>query len=103
MCFSFRNLKNYSCCENDSRRPLTCPGSIDLKDLHGDVHRLEVKVLGTEETWNTPSLILATDTNCNGIAVFSQVKNSQNLPLILHSLRNSLESKSLTFLGAPRS
>lgn len=54
-------------------RPLACPGSIDLKDLHGDIHRLEVKVLGTEETWNTPSLILATDTNCNGIAVFSQV------------------------------
>lgn len=44
-----------------------------MKDLHGDIHRLEVKVLGTEETWNTPSLILASDTNCNGIAVFSQV------------------------------
>lgn len=57
---------------NSIYRPLTCPGSIDLKDIHGDVHRLQVKVLGTEETWNTPSLILATDTNYNGVAVFSQ-------------------------------
>lgn len=46
-----------------------------MKDLHGDIHRLEVKVLGTEETWNTPSLVLATDTNCNGVAVFSQVNH----------------------------
>lgn len=44
-----------------------------MKDLRGDAHRLIVKVLGTEETWNTPSLILATDTCCNGIALFSQV------------------------------
>lgn len=66
---------------------MKCPGSIDLKDMHGDVHRLVVKVLGTEETWNTPSLILATDTNCNGIAVFSQV-NMYNLNQLLLILRN---------------
>lgn len=71
-------------------RPLTCPGSIDLKDLHGDVHRLEVKVLGTEETWNTPSLILATDTNCNGIAVFSQVKHHSTNSLVRILLKKSL-------------
>lgn len=54
-------------------RLLTCPGSIDFKDLRGDIHRLVVKVLGSEETWNTPSLILAKDTCCAGIALFSQV------------------------------
>lgn len=52
---------------------MTCPGSVELKDLRGDIHQLHVNVLGTEETWNTPSLILATDTHSNGVAVFSQV------------------------------
>lgn len=52
---------------------MTCPGSVELKDLRGDIHRLQVNVLGTEETWNTPSLILATDAHSNGVAVFSQV------------------------------
>lgn len=58
---------------DSTHRPLTCPGSIELKDMRGDMHRLLVKVLGTEETWNTPSLILATDANSDGVAVFSQV------------------------------
>lgn len=63
---------------------MTCPGSIELKDLRGDIHRLQVNVLGTEETWNTPSLILATDAHSNGVAVFSQVNQ-----LFLHTrLRN---------------
>lgn len=60
-------------------RPLACPGSIDLKDLRGDPHRLVVKILGSEETWNTPSLILATDTSSNGVAVFSQVSETKTL------------------------
>lgn len=64
----FSNGHDSDCC-----RLLTCPGSIDFKDLRGDVHRLVIKVLGSEETWNTPSLILATDTCCSGIALFSQV------------------------------
>lgn len=68
----FSNDEEIVCC-----RLLTCPGSIDFKDLRGDVHRLVVKVLGTEETWNTPSLILATDTCCSGIALFSQVFSFQ--------------------------
>lgn len=64
----FSDEADVVCC-----RLLTCPGSIDFKDLRGDIHRLVVKVLGSEETWNTPSLILATDTCCAGIALFSQV------------------------------
>lgn len=50
-----------------------CPRSVDVKDLQGNAHSLQVQVLGSEETWNTPSLLLATDTNSGGTAVFSQV------------------------------
>lgn len=53
------------------------PRSIELKDLQGETHQLDVKVLGTEETWNTPSLLLANNRKSGGTAVFSQV--SMNL------------------------
>lgn len=55
------------------KRTLTYPRSIDVQDLQGSIHRLEVKVLGTEETWNTPSLMVATNPKTAGVAVFSQV------------------------------
>lgn len=63
------------------------------------MHRLLVKVLGTEETWNTPSLILATDANSHGIAVFSQVNFlralnrliSSNIHLLINTLKVHLE------------
>lgn len=42
-------------------------------DLQGIAHQLDVKVLGTEETWNTPSLLLAQNRKNGGVAVFSQV------------------------------
>lgn len=56
------------------KRTLTYPRSIDVQDLQGTVHRLEVKVLGTEETWNTPSLMVATNPKTSGVAIFSQVQ-----------------------------
>ncbi|KAH8407265.1 hypothetical protein KR222_011794 [Zaprionus bogoriensis] len=57
-----------------SRKPaLVCPRSMELKDLTGQTHKLDVKVLGTEETWNTPSLMLANSLQSGGKAVFSQV------------------------------
>lgn len=46
---------------------------MDLKDLQGVDHSIHVQVLGTEETWNTPSLMLASNLNSGGKAVFSQV------------------------------
>lgn len=36
-------------------------------------HTLAVKVLGAEETWQTPSLILAVENQTGGKVVFSQV------------------------------
>lgn len=60
-------------------RALVCtPRSIELKDLKGDLHQLDVKVLGTEETWNTPSLLLANNKKSGGTAVFSQVSLNHN-------------------------
>ena len=77
----FVNLFSYICGHKKTKkklymrrsRALVCPRSIELKDLNGDLHNLEVKVLGTEETWNTPSLLLANSLKCGGRAVFSQV------------------------------
>lgn len=44
-----------------------------MDDMQQKTHSLQVQVLGTEETWNTPSLILATNASSGGKAVFSQV------------------------------
>lgn len=49
------------------------PRSAEVKDLLGETHNLQVQVLGTEETWNTPSLMLAVNPKSGGRAVFSQV------------------------------
>lgn len=58
------------------------PSSIEVRDSYGRPHKLSVEVLGAEETWHTPSLLLATalpDQNNKlsassiGRAVFSQV------------------------------
>ncbi|XP_065355202.1 biotin--protein ligase isoform X2 [Calliphora vicina] len=65
--------KNFSTDSDDSAYTNSRKPSIELKDLKGDMHQLDVKVLGTEETWNTPSLLLANNTKSGGKAVFSQV------------------------------
>ncbi|XP_054733910.1 biotin--protein ligase [Anastrepha obliqua] len=71
--------KNFSTDSDDAtqssaKKPaLVCPRSVELQDLHGEVHNLDVTVLGTEETWNTPSLLLANNVKSGGRAVFSQV------------------------------
>lgn len=56
-----------------------CPRSVDVNDLQGDPHTLQVQVLGTEETWNTPSLMLASDIKNGGKALFSQVLPNNNI------------------------
>ncbi|XP_022223882.2 biotin--protein ligase [Drosophila obscura] len=65
--------------KSHSRRPaLVCPRSMELKDLAGHSHKLDVQVLGTEETWNTPSLLLANSLKSGGKAVFSQIHLETN-------------------------
>ncbi|XP_039288576.1 biotin--protein ligase isoform X2 [Nilaparvata lugens] len=48
------------------------PNSVEIQDTDKRQHTLDVKVLGAEETWQTPSLILATSDN-GGKIIFSQV------------------------------
>lgn len=52
---------------------LQVPRYVEIYDVQGGQHKLSVQILGTEETWNTPSLILAHNSNSGGLAVFSQV------------------------------
>ncbi|XP_037036293.1 biotin--protein ligase [Bradysia coprophila] len=52
--------------------------SVELCDQQKVIHNLQVQILGTEETWNTPSLLLATDPINSGVAIFSQVHLEAN-------------------------
>ncbi|XP_026672843.1 biotin--protein ligase [Ceratina calcarata] len=56
----------------DQKDPST-PSSISIKDKKGNTHVFELKVLGTEETWHTPSILLATLPSSGGKVVFSQI------------------------------
>lgn len=49
------------------------PTSIEILDKENKVHTLTVKVLGAEETWQTPSLIIADASASGGKVIFSQV------------------------------
>lgn len=49
------------------------PTSTSIKDKKGNLHSFDVKVLGREETWQSPSILLATLPNSNGKVVFSQI------------------------------
>lgn len=56
----------------DQKDPST-PASISIKDKKGNSHVFDLKVLGTEETWHTPSILLATLPGSGGKVVFSQI------------------------------
>jgi hypothetical protein len=49
------------------------PSSVQVADSDNKPHTLHVQVLGTEETWHTPSLLLANVSGGDGKVVFSQV------------------------------
>ena len=50
-----------------------CPKTVQVKDAKGLRHDVDVEILGVEETWRTPSILLATDRVNHGKAIFSQV------------------------------
>ncbi|XP_033333914.2 holocarboxylase synthetase-like protein isoform X2 [Megalopta genalis] len=52
---------------------ISTPTSSNVKDRRGNSHLFDVKVLGTEETWHTPSILLASPTGNVGKIVFSQI------------------------------
>ncbi|KMQ96259.1 biotin--protein ligase [Lasius niger] len=58
----------------DARLPsLNLPESTSVKDKKGNSHLFDVKILGTEETWQNPSILLATLASSGGKVVFSQI------------------------------
>ncbi|KPU79433.1 uncharacterized protein Dana_GF17255, isoform B [Drosophila ananassae] len=70
--------KHFSTDSEESTKSHSRKPSMELKDLAGHNHNLDVQVLGTEETWNTPSLLLAKSLQSGGKAVFSQVHLETN-------------------------
>ncbi|XP_057341887.1 biotin--protein ligase [Microplitis mediator] len=52
--------------------PVT-PVSSSVKDKQGKTHTFQVRVLGAEETWHTPSIVLADLPSTGGKALFSQI------------------------------
>ncbi|XP_011695670.1 PREDICTED: biotin--protein ligase isoform X3 [Wasmannia auropunctata] len=60
--------------QEDTRTPpLNPPTSTSVKDKRGNLHSFDVKVLGKEETWHSPSILLATLPSSGGKVVFSQI------------------------------
>lgn len=54
-------------------RRLMCPKTVEVADTRGCKHPVDVEVLGVEETWRTPSILLAVHRVSHGRAIFSQV------------------------------
>lgn len=46
---------------------------MEIIDEYGGRHRLDLRVLATDDTWGAPSLLAAKVHGGQGIAVFSQV------------------------------
>lgn len=61
-------------CSSNGSSPIAprTPSAVELSH-NGKEYIIQVQVLGTEETWQTPSLLLATVKGFPGRAVFSQV------------------------------
>uniref|UniRef100_T1HCP4 BPL/LPL catalytic domain-containing protein n=1 Tax=Rhodnius prolixus TaxID=13249 RepID=T1HCP4_RHOPR len=57
--------------EHSSLRAI--PESVEIKDRQGQLHKLKIDILGAEETWQTPSLLLVSLVNSTSKIVFSQV------------------------------
>lgn len=49
------------------------PEKVCVSDRKGSQHTFDVKVLGAEETWQTPSILLAELPGGGGKAIFSQI------------------------------
>jgi hypothetical protein len=68
---NFSKLKKLVNITNELRLTVL-PRSIELKDDVGLVHNVNVQILGTEDTWKTPSLLMVSTDN-GGKIIFSQV------------------------------
>lgn len=76
----------------DARLPsLNLPESTSVKDKKGNSHMFDVKILGTEETWQNPSILLATLASSGGKVVFSQIHLERD-PMEYSRSRNIYET-----------
>lgn len=73
-CYQASPRRNHFQDFDDKRRfSSKVPQSADYEDKQGKSHVFDVKILGEEETWQNPSILLATLANSDGKIVFSQV------------------------------
>ncbi|XP_043280119.1 biotin--protein ligase isoform X2 [Venturia canescens] len=74
-CYQASPVKTQFSQDHDESRTKTphTPVSANVYDSAGKLHTFHVKVLGTEETWHTPSILLANLPESGGRAVFSQI------------------------------
>ncbi|XP_026281762.1 biotin--protein ligase [Frankliniella occidentalis] len=73
--FPVGDPKSSTCGNIGSGKPPATPATVEVLDSENRLHTLQVQVLGTEETWQTPSLLLASTGFGPGAGkiVFSQV------------------------------
>ncbi|KAF4520098.1 hypothetical protein B566_EDAN010327 [Ephemera danica] len=71
--FCYQQSPVHSRFGDQNTKGLTPATAVELKDREGLSHKLDVSVLGVEETWHTPSLILAKSSAGGGKVIFSQV------------------------------
>ncbi|XP_058791298.1 biotin--protein ligase isoform X2 [Phymastichus coffea] len=74
-CYQASPVKTKFSQDVDESRTATppTPVSASITDSSGKTHAIEVKVLGSEETWHTPSILLANLVETGGKALFSQI------------------------------
>jgi hypothetical protein len=68
--FCLKLKKSYK--KQNELRLTVLPRSVELRDEFGIIHNLNVQILGTEDTWKTPSLLMVY-TERGGKMIFSQV------------------------------
>ncbi|XP_034936138.1 biotin--protein ligase [Chelonus insularis] len=74
-CYQASPVKSRFSQDNEDGKIVTrpTPVSANVKDKQGKNHTFQIKVLGAEETWNTPSIVLADLPSSSGKAIFSQI------------------------------
>ncbi|XP_046670505.1 biotin--protein ligase isoform X2 [Homalodisca vitripennis] len=71
--FCYQPASSAKFSSSDETNSINIPKSVEVLDDDNKLHTLSVKVLGAEETWQTPSLLLGTENQSGGRVVFSQV------------------------------
>ncbi|KAG8273304.1 hypothetical protein J6590_023816 [Homalodisca vitripennis] len=79
--FCYQPASSAKFSSSDETNSINIPKSVEVLDDDNKLHTLSVKVLGAEETWQTPSLLLGTENQSGGRVVFSQKPTSNSVGL----------------------